>query len=64
MSNSGMTECFCELTAEHLPGVPSSPERKAYGPALIQQHLSLWDVLQFSDKVSCRWQAPIWYESS
>lgn len=55
-----MTECFCELTAEPLPGVPSSPERKAYSPAFIQQHLSLWDVLQFSDKVSCRWQAPIW----
>lgn len=60
MSISGMTECFCELTAEPLPGVPASPERKAYSPAFIQQHLSLWDILQFSDKVSCRWQAPIW----
>uniref|UniRef100_A0A669B4J8 Si:dkey-224e22.2 n=1 Tax=Oreochromis niloticus TaxID=8128 RepID=A0A669B4J8_ORENI len=41
---------FSQYHSEHLPGVPSSPERKAYGPALIQQHLSLWDVLQFSDK--------------
>uniref|UniRef100_A0A3Q4HY88 Si:dkey-224e22.2 n=1 Tax=Neolamprologus brichardi TaxID=32507 RepID=A0A3Q4HY88_NEOBR len=46
---------FSQYHSEPLPGVPSSPERKAYSPAFIQQHLSLWDVLQFSDKVSCRW---------
>ncbi|XP_076748475.1 beta-galactosidase-1-like protein 2 isoform X1 [Maylandia zebra] len=41
---------FSQYHSEPLPGVPSSPERKAYSPAFIQQHLSLWDILQFSDK--------------
>lgn len=44
--------------AEPLPEVPSPLERRAYDPVVIQRHLSLWDSLHFTDKVSDRWQAP------
>lgn len=33
-----------------LPKLPFLHERKAYQPAVIQQHLSLWDSLHFTDK--------------
>uniref|UniRef100_A0A3Q2ZKF0 Si:dkey-224e22.2 n=1 Tax=Kryptolebias marmoratus TaxID=37003 RepID=A0A3Q2ZKF0_KRYMA len=34
---------------EPLPEVPPPQEKKAYQPVLIQQYLSLWDSLQFTD---------------
>lgn len=43
--------CF---SAQPLPELPSLRERRAYQPVVIQQHLSLWDSLHFTDKVSCR----------
>ncbi|KAG7223134.1 hypothetical protein INR49_015893 [Caranx melampygus] len=36
--------------AEPLPEVPPPQERRAYNPVVIQQHLSLWDTLHFTDK--------------
>nr|XP_020456019.1 beta-galactosidase-1-like protein 2 isoform X2 [Monopterus albus] len=36
--------------AELLPEVPSPQKRRAYEPVVIQQHLSLWDSLHFTDK--------------
>lgn len=33
-----------------LPELPSHQERRAYQPLVIQQHLSLWDSLHFTDK--------------
>uniref|UniRef100_A0A672ITI2 Beta-galactosidase n=1 Tax=Salarias fasciatus TaxID=181472 RepID=A0A672ITI2_SALFA len=45
---------FSQYHAEPLPEVPSPQERKAYGPVLIQHHLSLWDSLHFTEKVSER----------
>ncbi|KAM7399595.1 hypothetical protein PAMP_018860 [Pampus punctatissimus] len=36
--------------AQPLPERPSPQERRAYQPAVIQQHLSLWDILHFTDK--------------
>lgn len=33
-----------------LPELPSLRERRAYQPVVIQQHLSLWDSLHFTDK--------------
>uniref|UniRef100_A0A3Q1BIL6 Beta-galactosidase n=1 Tax=Amphiprion ocellaris TaxID=80972 RepID=A0A3Q1BIL6_AMPOC len=36
--------------AEPLPEVPSAQEKRAYSPVFIQQHLSLWDTLHFTDK--------------
>ncbi|TNN74992.1 Beta-galactosidase-1-like protein 2 [Liparis tanakae] len=38
--------------AEPLPGEPTPRERRAYDPVTIQQHLSLWDSLHFTAKVS------------
>lgn len=32
--------------------MPPPQEKKAYDPVVIQQHLSLWDSLHFTDKVS------------
>ena len=40
------------VPAEPLPEVPSSQKKKAYDPVVIQRHLSLWDSLHFTDKVS------------
>lgn len=42
------------ITDVPLPEVPSPQERRAYNPVVIQQHLSLWDSLHFTDKVSTR----------
>ncbi|KAM9359218.1 beta-galactosidase-1-like protein 2 isoform 2-T2 [Symphorus nematophorus] len=36
--------------AQPLPELPSLRERRAYQPVVIQQHLSLWDSLHFTDK--------------
>ncbi|XP_069390129.1 beta-galactosidase-1-like protein 2 isoform X3 [Paralichthys olivaceus] len=33
-----------------LPELPPLRERRAYQPAVVQQHLSLWDILHFTDK--------------
>uniref|UniRef100_UPI0037E8AFCE beta-galactosidase-1-like protein 2 n=1 Tax=Semicossyphus pulcher TaxID=241346 RepID=UPI0037E8AFCE len=41
---------FSQYHSEPLPEVPSPQERRAYDPVLIQQHLSLWDSLHFTDK--------------
>lgn len=38
--------------AQPLPDPPSHRETTAYQPVVIQQHLSLWDSLHFTDKVS------------
>lgn len=39
------------VAAEPLPDLPPPQEKKAYEPVVIQQHLSLWDSLHFTDKV-------------
>uniref|UniRef100_A0A669ESA7 Beta-galactosidase n=1 Tax=Oreochromis niloticus TaxID=8128 RepID=A0A669ESA7_ORENI len=36
--------------SQPLPELPSVHERRAYQPAVIQQHISLWDSLRFTDK--------------
>ncbi|CAN9511539.1 unnamed protein product [Ophioblennius macclurei] len=41
---------FSQYHAEPLPEVPSPPERKAYGPVVIQHYISLWDSLHFTEK--------------
>ncbi|XP_071765732.2 beta-galactosidase-1-like protein 2 [Centroberyx gerrardi] len=41
---------FSHYHTKPLPEVPSLQERKAYQPVVIQQHLSLWDSLHFTDK--------------
>uniref|UniRef100_A0A8C8DMQ5 Si:dkey-224e22.2 n=1 Tax=Oryzias sinensis TaxID=183150 RepID=A0A8C8DMQ5_9TELE len=41
---------FSQYHSEPLPQVPSPQERRAYEPVVMQQHLSLWDSLQFTDK--------------
>ncbi|XP_054868376.1 beta-galactosidase-1-like protein 2 isoform X2 [Amphiprion ocellaris] len=41
---------FSQYHTEPLPELPSLQERKAYQPAVIHKHLSLWDSLQFTDK--------------
>ncbi|KAI3354458.1 hypothetical protein L3Q82_018969, partial [Scortum barcoo] len=41
---------FSQYHSEPLPEVPSSLERRAYDPVVIQRHLSLWDSLHFADK--------------
>uniref|UniRef100_A0A3Q3KU64 Beta-galactosidase n=1 Tax=Mastacembelus armatus TaxID=205130 RepID=A0A3Q3KU64_9TELE len=46
---------FSQYHSEPLPDVPPAQERRAYDPVVIQQHLSLWDSLHFTDKVSYRW---------
>ncbi|XP_029923071.1 beta-galactosidase-1-like protein 2 [Myripristis murdjan] len=41
---------FSQYHSEPLPEVPSAQERRAYQSVVIQQHLSLWDSLHFTDK--------------
>ncbi|XP_034557096.1 beta-galactosidase-1-like protein 2 [Notolabrus celidotus] len=41
---------FSQYHSERLPEVPSPTERTAYDTVVIQQHLSLWDSLPFTDK--------------
>lgn len=41
--------CFA---AQPLPELPPLQEREEYQPAVVQQHLSLWDSLHFTGKVS------------
>ncbi|XP_023817748.1 beta-galactosidase-1-like protein 2 isoform X1 [Oryzias latipes] len=41
---------FSQYHSEPLPQVPSPQERRAYEPVVMQQHLSLWDSLHFTDK--------------
>ncbi|XP_022616923.1 beta-galactosidase-1-like protein 2 [Seriola dumerili] len=41
---------FSHYHTEPLPELPSLRERRAYHPVVIQQHLSLWDSLHFTDK--------------
>uniref|UniRef100_A0A8C4EKI1 Beta-galactosidase n=1 Tax=Dicentrarchus labrax TaxID=13489 RepID=A0A8C4EKI1_DICLA len=41
---------FSLYHTQPLPELPSLRERRAYQPVVIQQHLSLWDSLHFSDK--------------
>ncbi|KAM3874801.1 beta-galactosidase-1-like protein 2 [Diretmus argenteus] len=41
---------FSHYSTKPLPEVPSLQERRAYQPVVIQQHLSLWDSLHFTDK--------------
>ncbi|KAM7413457.1 hypothetical protein PAMA_020718 [Pampus argenteus] len=41
---------FSLYNTQPLPERPSPQERRAYQPAVIQQHLSLWDILHFTDK--------------
>ncbi|CAB1348037.1 unnamed protein product, partial [Coregonus sp. 'balchen'] len=36
--------------SEKLPEVPSLQARRVYEPVVIQQHLSLWESLQFTEK--------------
>ncbi|XP_074535156.1 beta-galactosidase-1-like protein 2 [Halichoeres trimaculatus] len=49
---------FSQYHSERLPEVPSPTERTAYDTALIQQHLSLWDSLPFTEK-PCRSDTPV-----
>ncbi|XP_070685504.1 beta-galactosidase-1-like protein 2 isoform X2 [Pempheris klunzingeri] len=41
---------FSLYHTQPLPELPSLRERRAYQPVVIQQHLSLWDSLHFTDK--------------
>ncbi|GAA6218310.1 beta-galactosidase-1-like protein 2 isoform X1 [Lates japonicus] len=41
---------FSQYHTQPLPELPSLRERRAYQPVVIQQHLSLWDSLHFTDK--------------
>uniref|UniRef100_A0A8C6STL0 Beta-galactosidase n=1 Tax=Neogobius melanostomus TaxID=47308 RepID=A0A8C6STL0_9GOBI len=41
---------FSHYHSEDLPKTPILSERQAHQPAVIHQHLSLWDSLQFIDK--------------
>ncbi|XP_039986793.1 beta-galactosidase-1-like protein 2 isoform X3 [Xiphias gladius] len=41
---------FSHYHTQPLPELPSLRERRAYQPVVIQQHLSLWDSLHFTDK--------------
>ncbi|XP_010765462.1 beta-galactosidase-1-like protein 2 isoform X1 [Notothenia coriiceps] len=41
---------FSQYHSKPLPEVPSPCERRVYDPVSIQQHLSLWDSLHFTDK--------------
>ncbi|XP_029963511.1 beta-galactosidase-1-like protein 2 isoform X1 [Salarias fasciatus] len=41
---------FSRYHTQPLPDLPSLRERRAYQPVVIQQQLSLWDALQFTDK--------------
>ncbi|XP_038549360.1 beta-galactosidase-1-like protein 2 isoform X2 [Micropterus salmoides] len=41
---------FSLYHTQPLPELPSLQERRAYQPVVIQQHLSLWDSLHFTDK--------------
>eukprot|EP00063_Salmo_salar_P095323 XP_014070158.1 PREDICTED: beta-galactosidase-1-like protein 3 [Salmo salar] len=36
-------------SGEKLPEVPSLQARRVYEPVIIQQHLSLWESLQFTE---------------
>uniref|UniRef100_A0A3Q2ZK95 Si:dkey-224e22.2 n=1 Tax=Kryptolebias marmoratus TaxID=37003 RepID=A0A3Q2ZK95_KRYMA len=47
-----LRDLFSHYHSEPLPEVPPPQEKKAYQPVLIQQYLSLWDSLQFTDMVS------------
>lgn len=40
------------VPAEPLPEVPPLQQKKAYNPVVIHRHLSLWDSLHFTYKVS------------
>ncbi|XP_035010612.1 beta-galactosidase-1-like protein 2 [Hippoglossus stenolepis] len=41
---------FSQYYSEPLSEVPSPRGRRVYDPVVIQQHLSLWDSLHFTDK--------------
>uniref|UniRef100_UPI0037E7EAE8 beta-galactosidase-1-like protein 2 n=1 Tax=Semicossyphus pulcher TaxID=241346 RepID=UPI0037E7EAE8 len=41
---------FSLYHTQPLPELPSPQERRAYQPVVVQQHLSLWDSLHFTDK--------------
>uniref|UniRef100_A0A4W5PRP5 Beta-galactosidase n=1 Tax=Hucho hucho TaxID=62062 RepID=A0A4W5PRP5_9TELE len=41
---------FSQFHSEKLPEVPSLQARRVYDPVIIQQHLSLWESLQFTEK--------------
>uniref|UniRef100_A0A3Q4HYD9 Beta-galactosidase-1-like protein 2-like n=1 Tax=Neolamprologus brichardi TaxID=32507 RepID=A0A3Q4HYD9_NEOBR len=41
---------FSHYHTQPLPELPPVHERRAYQPAVIQQHISLWDSLHFTDK--------------
>ncbi|CAB1412933.1 unnamed protein product, partial [Pleuronectes platessa] len=41
---------FSQYHSEPLSEVPSPRRRRVYDPVVIQQHLSLWDSLHFTDK--------------
>uniref|UniRef100_A0AAQ4PZI2 Beta-galactosidase n=1 Tax=Gasterosteus aculeatus aculeatus TaxID=481459 RepID=A0AAQ4PZI2_GASAC len=46
-----LRDVFSRYHAQPLPDPPSHRETTAYQPVVIQQHLSLWDSLHFTDKV-------------
>ncbi|XP_037534034.1 beta-galactosidase-1-like protein 2 [Nematolebias whitei] len=41
---------FSRYHSQPLPELPSSQNRRAYQPVMVQQHLSLWNSLQFTEK--------------
>lgn len=45
-----LRDVFSHYHTEELPKTPSLNERQGHHPAIIHQHLSLWDSLQFTDK--------------
>ncbi|XP_061576198.1 beta-galactosidase-1-like protein 2 [Cololabis saira] len=53
-----LRDLFSQYHKEPLPDVPAPQERRAYEPVFMQQHLSLWDSLHFTDK-PYRSQSPV-----
>ncbi|KAM6933925.1 beta-galactosidase-1-like protein 2 [Xenentodon cancila] len=45
-----LRKLFSQYHNKPLPDVPSPQERRVYEPVFIQQHLSLWESLHFTDK--------------
>ncbi|KAJ0063644.1 hypothetical protein NL108_004485, partial [Boleophthalmus pectinirostris] len=48
---------FSRYHYEPLPEVPISQQRREYSPVIVEQHLSLWDILHLTE--SCRSELPV-----
>ncbi|XP_055082194.1 beta-galactosidase-1-like protein 2 [Periophthalmus magnuspinnatus] len=48
---------FSQYHSEPLPDVPVSQQRSEYSPVIVEEHLSLWDILHLTE--SCRSELPL-----